>query len=117
MALIYKGFLWPWRSSVAAPFVGVGCRSPRDPLLPRPRPALGCRLRGMFANALMFGLVVLGLLLIPEHPLAGLALVGAGYLASRFATRRGEDALVSVITFVSVVGACAVWARYLIARL
>jgi hypothetical protein len=71
----------------------------------------------MFANALMFGLVVLGLLLIPEHPLAGLALVGVGYLASRFATRRGEDALVSVITFVGVVGACAVWARYLIAGL
>lgn len=68
-------------------------------------------------NAAMIVAVVLGLLLVPEHPLAGLALVGVGYLASRFATRRGEDALVSVITFVGVVGACAVWARYLIAGL
>lgn len=72
---------------------------------------------GPVGVALIFLLVIAGLLLIPSMPLAGLVMIAIGYGVSRLVGGRSESAFVASLMVLGGLGALAVVAQYITAML
>lgn len=87
--------------------------TPRSPHRRRPAPAY----TGAVGVALVFVLVIAGLLLIPSMPLAGVVVIALGYGVSRLVGGRSESSFTAGLMVLGGLGAVAVIAQYLTAML